>query len=509
VLRSWKSLIAVSSLLAVGFAGCSGGGAVPTVSGISAAGKHTGLYMRPGFARIQSQPPDFMQMAFVMTDGTILTQSYSNNATWYKYTPDEYGDYSDGTWTQVGSLQSGYGPSAFASDVLANGKFAIIGGEYNTPGQYDLQLTNLGAVYDPTAGTWTPLGHPNKWGFIGDSPSTVAADGRMLVGQKLTEDVAALDPTSLQWTILPHKGKADFNSEEGWTLLPDGTILTADVKDAPNSEIYNPKTGLWKSAGSTVANLRSPTDIYGCLQYGPKPKDCYYPPGEIGPALLRPDGTVFATGSNSGPSGSGAGHTAVYTVKTGKWAAGPDIPNGDNAGDSFAALLPSGDVLVFGLFGGLYEYNGKSFTDEGEYGGAPVLLPTGQVLIVGNSTVLYTGKGKPKAAWAPKVTTFTATMTRGQTYTISGKQFNGMGQAMSFGDEYQNATNYPLVRITMTSSGHVFYARTHDHSSMGVQTGSLAVSTKVDIPTTMPAGSGSLVVVANGIPSKPVAVTIK
>jgi hypothetical protein len=136
-------------------------------------------------------------------------------------------------------------------------------------------------------------------------------------------------------------------------------------------------------------------------------------------------------------------------------------------------------------------------------------LPSGQVGIFGNSVVLYTGKGKPAASWAPKITKFTATMTRGQTYTISGKQFTGMGQAMSFGDEFQNATNYPLVRITMTASGHVVYARTHDVSSMGVQTGSLNVSTQLDIPSQMQAGSGSLVVVTNGIPSKPVAVTIK
>jgi hypothetical protein len=509
VLRSWKSCFAVSALLAVGLAGCSGGGAVPTVSGISAAGKHSNLSMRPGLARLQSQPPDFMQMAYVMTDGSILTQSYSNNATWYKYTPDEYGDYSDGTWTQVGSLQAGYGPSAFASDVLPDGRFAIIGGEYNVPGQYDLQLTNLGAIYDPTTGTWTPLGHPNNWGYIGDSPSTVGADGRMYVGQKLTQDVAVLNPKTLKWSMLPHTGKNDFNSEEGWTLLPNGSILTEDVKDAPNTEEYNTKTGTWTSAGQTPVDLHSPTDVQGCLTYGPKPKDCYYPPGEIGPALLRPDGTVFATGSNSGPSGYGAGHTAVYNIKTGKWTAGPDIPNGDNAGDSFAALLPSGDVLVFGLFGGLYEYNGKSFANEGSYGGSPVLLPSGQVAIFGNSVVLYTGKGKPAASWAPKITKFTATMTRGQTYTISGKQFTGMGQAMAFGDEFQNATNYPLVRITMSGSGHVFYARTHDVSSMGVQTGSLTVSTKVDIPSQLQAGSGSLVVVTNGIASKPVQVTIQ
>jgi hypothetical protein len=53
------------------------------------------------------------------------------------------------------------------------------------------------------------------------------------------------------------------------------------------------------------------------------------------------------------------------------------------------------------------------------------------------------------------------------------------------------------------------YARTHDVSSMGVQTGSLTVSTQVDIPSQLQAGAGSLVVVTNGIASKPVQVTIK
>jgi hypothetical protein len=76
------------------------------------------------------------------------------------------------------------------------------------------------------------------------------------------------------------------------------------------------------------------------------------------------------------------------------------------------------------------------------------------------------------------------------------------------GDDYQAATNYPLVRIT-DSQSHVFYARTHDHSSMGVATGSLSVSTNFDVPCGLALGSANLVVVANGISSSPpTAVTI-
>jgi len=463
----------------------------------------------PGhFTVVKSQPPVGMQMEFLMTDGSVLAQSYSAN-TWYRYVPDANGDYSDGTWSQAASLQSGYAPTAMASDLLASGKLVISGGEYNAGGKYELQLTNMGAVYDLVTNTWTPLGHPQNWKWIGDSPSSVLPDGRLLMGQKLTERDAYLDPNNFKWYRMGHTGKADFNAEEGWSLLANGTILTADVLDAPNSEIYNPATQTWKTAGSTVVDLRSPSPFKQCFTYGPKPKDCYQAPGEIGPSILRPDGTVFYTGSGSGPSGEGAGNTAIYNTANGTWTAGPQFPNGDNAGDSWAILEPSGNVLVFGLSGAMYEWNGSTFTQIGSWPGPPILLPTGQVLMIGySSVVLYNPTGSPNPKWAPTIKTYPTTLNPGDTYKITGTLFNGWGQAMSFGDEYQNSTNYPLVRITNTASGHVFYARTHDHSTMGVATGKTIVSTHFDVPATIDSGASTLVVVANGIASTPVNVTV-
>jgi hypothetical protein len=458
---------------------------------------------------IRRQPPVGMQLAWLMTDGSVLAQSNAGN-TWYKYTPDITGSYADGTWTQVGSLQSGYAPSAFSSAVLADGRLAIIGGEYNAGGPYQLQLTNLGAIYNPHTAAWTPLGHPAGWHFIGDSPNTVLPSGQMVVGQKLTESAAYLDPKSLGWTKLVTTGKSDFNSEEGWVLLPDGSILTEDVKNAPNAERFVPGQG-WVNAGNTIVDLHSPSPYTKCLQYGPKKRDCYLPPGEIGPAMLRPDGTVFATGSGSGPSGYGAGHTAIYHTlgsQAGTWTVGPDFPNGDDAGDSFASLMPSGNVLVFGVTGTLYEFDGTKFTQTGSWNGSPLLLPTGQVLILGYSASLYTPAGQPQAAWLPTVSSVSKKLTRGHTYMVAGTQFNGLSQAMAFGDEYQNATNYPLVRITNHATGHVFYAMTHDHSTMGVQTGSATVSTHFDVPAGMETGASMLQVVANGIASSPVNVTV-
>jgi hypothetical protein len=506
LLDAWRFILIrfLPAVLAVVlFAGCAGGrsmlpGMAPqTLDGMRTS--HAGK-----FTRLKSQPPVPMAMEWLMTDGSVLAQSaYSWNA-FYRYVPDAEGNYNDGTWSQAATLPSGYAPLYFAADVLADDRLAISGGEYNNGGNYHLQLVNLGAVYDPVKNTWTAIGHPPLWKWIGDSPSSVLPDGRMLVGDKLHVWDAYVDPKTLLWKSIGHTGKADFNAEEGWTLLPNGTILTADVKDAPNSEIYNPATGTWKSAGSTIVDLHSPSPYHSCLTYGPLPKDCYLPPGEIGPAILRPDGTVFYTGSYTATYG--AGHTAIYNTKTSTWAKGPDFPNGDNAGDSFAALEPNGNVLVVGVSGTLYEWNGSTLTQVNgtSYAGPPLLLPTGQVMMLGSTVVLYTPPGSSKASWAPTIKSYPTSVTGGQTYKITGTQFNGLSQAMSYGDENQNATNYPLVRITNNATGHIFYARTHNHSTMGVATGSKIVSTSFDVPSGISPGASTLEVVANGIASKAV-----
>jgi hypothetical protein len=445
---------------------------------------------------LKNQPPDGAGIGFLMTDGTCIFQG-NQQSDWWKLTPDIHGSYVNGTWSQVASLPSGYVPLYFASAVLADGRLVIVGGEYNS---LQFLLTNKAAIYDPKANTWTALGHPKGWGYIGDSPAVVLPDGKFMVGRKLDERMAVLDPTTLEWTELSSTGKRDFNAEEGWTLMPDGSVLTYDVKDAPHSEKYIYSMEKWFTAGSTIVDLHSPHDG-GCIPY---PGGCYPAPGEVGPGILQTDGTVFATGSGS-DGGSGPGHTAVYTpgknpTDPGKWTVGPDFPNSDNAGDSFAALLPNGRPLVLGDSGTLYEFDGKKLIAGPYAGGSSLMvLPTGEV-IVGGSQV-YTSSGTYKA-------TYPKSVTRGSTYKISGKQFNGLSQAASFGDEDQTATNYPLVRITNSATHHVFYAKTHDHSTMGVATGNAIVSTNFDVPAKMETGASSLVVVANGIPSKAVSITV-
>jgi len=115
------------------------------------------------------QPPAGVGMSFLLTDGTVMFQGNSS-ATWYKLTPDNTGNYVNGTWTKLANLPAGYVPYAFASSVLGDGRVLIEGGEYNSGA---FVLTNKGAIYDPKANTWTSVAPPTAWTTIGDSPSVV------------------------------------------------------------------------------------------------------------------------------------------------------------------------------------------------------------------------------------------------------------------------------------------------------------------------------------------------
>jgi hypothetical protein len=487
------------------------------------------------FTALVNQPPEAGYLALLLTDGSVMMQSINDAGVFYNLTPAVDGGYVNGTWRQLSSPPVGYAPYAGSQAVLADGRVLFVGGEYNQ-NQYGLPfapsgLTNMSAVYDPLTDRWTMIAPPPGVAYIGDSPSVILPDGSFVFGTKLGRSMWRLDPVGLTWTSVPATGKADDFAEEGWTLLPDGGLFTIDVGAPPRAEHYDPVAAQWYSDGNTPTGLTSPSgtpggltygpapiQMVGGISYGPGPSGTYFPPGEIGPALLLPDGKVFATGAAAG--GSTGAHTAIYTpgptlAVSGSFMAGPDFAAGDDASDASAALLPSGHVLIAATSGQFYEYDGTAMPVTGALGnnGGTTFyfvlpLPNGQVLVTGGVTWIYSGAGSANPAWAPTITAAPASVTRGSMYIVSGMQFNGLSQAAAVGDELNAATNYPLVRITNGASGHVVYARTHDHSTMGVATGSAVVSTTFNVPGVTETGPSSLVVVANGIASSPVSVTV-
>jgi hypothetical protein len=446
-----------------------------------------------------ANPPIFAaSTAHLLTDGTIMVHD-AGAQDWWRLTPDASGSYINGTWSQLASLPSGYSPLYYASAVLPDGRVIVMGGEYNFFAQ---DWTTRGAIYTPKTNKWRIMFHPSGWTSVGDAQSVVLQNGVFMLANCCTTQAAFLDAKTLTWTTVG-TGKADINDEEGWTLLPGGKVLTVDSFNGTNSELFNPVTGVWSSAGSTVVGLADPGSA------------------ELGPAILRPDGTVFAIGAT--------GHNAIYDTHTGTWSAGPDFPklNGVflDVADGPAALLPDGNVLV-GASPGVFlsntfffEFDGTNLTQVAtppagpnlsSFEGRMLVLPTGQVLYTdGTSDVeIYTSPGSPNPAWAPAVTKVPKALIHGKTYTVKGTQLNGLSQGAAYGDDAQAATNYPLVRIVNSATGHVFYATTKNPSTMAVATGASVVSTHFTVPAGIELGASQLEVVANGIASVPVSVTI-
>jgi hypothetical protein len=467
---------------------------------------------------LNNQPSAGIVNCLLLTDGAVLCQSgdratFVSNANWYKLTPDVTGSYVNGTWSQVASMPAGYAPQAYASAVLADGRLAIVGGEYSFG---SFVLSNMGAIYDPKTNIWTTVAPPTGWSYIGDAPSVVLPNGQFMIGNKLDARLALLDPATLTWTLLNPSGKSNgAYAEEGFTLLPDGSVLTVDVRGAPNSERYLSGVSSWYTAGSTQVDLHLPPDA------GPitiAPGIVYTHTGKMGPVLLRPDGTVFAAGGN--------GHTAIFTppplnsTAAGTWVRGPDFPSGAAIDDGPAVVLPNGHVMVAASADtGFFDFDGTNLNSAAAPPNAAndatgrmslLLLPNGQVMFTDftNNVQIYTSPGTYNPSWAPTIGSVPAILSLGSTYPITGTQFNGLSQGSAYRDESQNSTNYPLLRIVNNSSNHVYYARTHGHSSMGVATGSQPVSTYFDVPNTVELGLSTLVIVANGIPSAPVPVTI-
>jgi len=439
--------------------------------------------------------------ALLLTDGTVMVQN-TDAGEWWKLTPDSFGSYVNGTWAQQATLPSGYGPLYYASAVLPDGRLIVEGGEYNFGSQIE---TNMGAIYDPAANAWTAITPPSGWSNIGDAPSVVLPNGTFMLANPFTTQTVLFNASTFAWTSVG-SGKADSFSEEGMTLLPNGDVMVVDTENGTHAERYNINLKRWGSAGSTIV----PLPYNGGLGIVP----------ELGPAILRPDGTVFVAGAT--------GNTSVYypsasRAGTGFWVPGPVFPTG-LAADAPGALLPDGNVLCdsspfFGAPSTFFEFDGFNLNSvpgppnaasDDSYFGRMLVLPTGQILFTDGSgdVEIYTAAGSYNPAWAPVIASVSTSITRGATYGITGLRFNGMSQGAAYGDDAQMATNYPLVRITNNSTGHVFYAKTHGHSTMAVATGNRFVSTNFDVPGGMETGASTLVVVANGIPSGGVAVTV-
>jgi hypothetical protein len=334
------------------------------------------------------------------------------------------------------------------------------------------------------------------------------------------------------------------NAETTWNKLPDGSMLTYQLFAASGLGIAG---GLFSLATSPQSGAR--------LVFNADPaQDKWVPAGSVpvplgasggagvvqenGPAFLLPDGRVFHPGSS--------GFTALYSPPalagntTGTWVAGPVIPNGMAPTDAPGVMMANGDVLFavspymtnnqgspppFNTPTQIDEYNPTTNTisvvPPNDSTMTPIAdlvntlgtitsfttrmigLPNGQVMFSSKTgqAYIYTPVGGPDESWRPKITGIASN--GDGSYTLTGTQLTGLSEGSTYGDDAQNATNYPIV-LLKSSDGTSTYARTTNWSSAGVATGLTPEFVQFTVPDGKKLGDfGSFTVIANGIPSVP------
>lgn len=444
-----------------------------------------------------------------LRDGRILVheEQGGNSANWHILTPDSTGSYINGTWSSGGKLPSGYAPWFFGSQVLLDGKTVVIeGGEYNN-GQ--AVWTTLGAIgtISGSSITWQSNSPPQGWATLGDAESVILADGTYMQANCCSAQNALFNGSN-SWTPTGSVTQGN-NDESGFTLLTNDRVLTVDAKsDSPcgtsqGSELYDQSTGLWSCGPTTPVRLYNPNDE------------------ELGAAVLMYNNKVFQFGGN-------VVATAIYDVASNTWSAGPTPPNGLDQADGPAALEPNGKVLAMlspGLFASgcqFVEYDPVANTltntanptrcpSDSSYVGHLMILPTGEIMFTDFSgrVEIYTPAQGVVSEAAPTINSVSAQINSPSTNNVlSGTQLNGLSENNAYGDDYQGATNYPLVRLVQVDPpNNVYYATTHNETTHSIAP-STPNSTQFDVPAGLPAGNYTLYAVANGIESNGMPVTV-
>jgi hypothetical protein len=253
--------------------------------------------------------PSSIQLMVQMTDGTILVQSY-NGQTWMKLTPDSHGSYINGTWSTLAPqpIPRLY----FASQVLPDGRFLAVGGEYSGPGLL-ANWSNTGEIYDPVANSWTPIApYPPQTGC----PSISYVSGNVTTG---SAQITSIYPSTAGLQV-------------GWLLSGAGIPATASVVsiDSP--------TQITISAAATSTHTGTRVSF----------NHSYQLPACLGddPSILLPDGAkgkvLVGSLTNS--------NTFIYDVNTNTWTPSGTKIYGDSSDEEGWAVTTNGNILNYDLF---------------------------------------------------------------------------------------------------------------------------------------------------------------
>src|SRR5665213_514734 len=432
----------------------------------------------------------------LLSDGTVICKTYSGGndgigSIYDRLTPDSTGSYINGTWSQIAPMN--YTRLYFSSQLLKDGRVYVAGGEYGSG-------SAQGEVWDPNTNIWT-VTPSTGYGYI-DANSELLPNGHVLQSCEWNNVTFDYDPIANVYSnIQSTLGTVD---ESAWIKQKDSSILFV-LMDTYTSVRYIPSQGYW------ITDATVPVMLYDGLS-------------ETGPGFLLPDGRTFYLG--------GSGQTAYYTpsgnTSPGSWTAGPVVPNGLGASDAGGSQMVDGKILCCfnaqGTFKSptyyfIFDYltntfnpitapNGAASANEPCYYSGMLNLPDGTTMYADQGQqqyYIYSSVGPPLPEAKPTIGQIYQTTC--DSFSITGTLFNGINEGAGYGDDWQMATNYPIIRLKSTTTGNVYYAKTFNWNLTDVATGNYPDTTQFTIPTNLPLSTYWLWVTANGVASDSVLFT--
>lgn len=530
-----------------------------TMVGVLLASLSPAVSVAQTWTAMTTQPPGEVGAILLLRDGSVMAHNESHTGgiteAWYRLRPVVTAggqlDYVDGVWSTTGSLPSGYQPEDFASAVLPDGRLIVEGGEwcgyvgghphFGADNQCD---QDKGAIYDPVAELWTSVTPPPGWSQIGDAISVLLPNGVYMLSNCCDPGsaTALFDAAHLQWPYYWLSRTQGNVGETGWTLMTNDQVLMVEswswgTCSQSGYELYDYHSSQWSCGQGQVPGQLFQSNT-----------------GEIGAAVMLYNGSVIQFGANDEqPS------TALYDVASDIWMWGPTPPDDLTQTDGPAALEPNGNVLALmspwqsknlgthkmrdphpgsceaveylppssrsGDVGAirpvLQQPRICTHYGESDVPGHLLVLPSGQIMLTYNLSMVEIFTPLQQAPWpnvAPQVNWVSNySLSGGNTYSLTGYQLNGLSQANMFGDDFQDATNYPLVTLqdTINPSNLVFAPTFSDFdpsASPFSRSNSIApnhlTGTNFSVPAGTCSGNYKLTVITNGISSNPIPVSV-
>jgi Galactose oxidase, central domain len=269
-----------------------------------------------------------LESVTALQDGRVLIvgfpQGPTGRADGYETTGAIF-DPTTGTTTELGATvvpRVGHGAA-----LLADGRVLLVGGEPDG-------ATDSAEIFDPATGRFTATGSLARPRGLGTT-ATLLGDGRVLVAggaDQAPDDLSELfDPATGTFAVTGRMSapRTDFTA----TLLRDGRVLFAGgysgedasggARLATVGDVYDPTTGMF-----------SPTEAMQLPRYRHLA------------SILRDGRVLIAGGIDAPPSSARTRAAEIFDPSTGRFESTGSLTAA--RGNTSSAVLPDGDVLVFG-----------------------------------------------------------------------------------------------------------------------------------------------------------------